>query len=87
MGVTIDSISAGDGKNYPKSGDTVSAKVETGTCLTICSFVFLFSYSPQVSMHYVGTLLNGNEFDSSRDRGDPFEVSILSSLRREPDSV
>lgn len=24
MGVTVDTISAGDGKNYPKKGDTVS---------------------------------------------------------------
>lgn len=51
MGVTVDTISAGDGKNFPKPGQTVD-------------------------MHYVGTLLNGNKFDSSRDRGKPFTVSI-----------
>ncbi|UZJ56178.1 hypothetical protein CBS101457_005498 [Exobasidium rhododendri] len=51
MGVTIESISAGDGKNYPKAGDTVS-------------------------MHYVGTLLSGKGFDSSRERGKPFETKI-----------
>jgi len=51
MGVTVDSISAGDGKNYPKKGDTVK-------------------------MHYVGTLLSGKPFDSSRDRGKPFETRI-----------
>ncbi|KAJ2781675.1 Fork head 1 [Coemansia javaensis] len=30
----------------------------------------------KVSMHYVGTLENGKEFDSSRKRGKPFECYI-----------
>jgi len=29
-----------------------------------------------VDMHYVGTLLDGSKFDSSRDRGKAFSVSI-----------
>ncbi|WFD36854.1 peptidylprolyl isomerase [Malassezia cuniculi] len=52
MGVQIESIAPGDGKTFPKAGDTID-------------------------MHYVGTLQsNGNKFDSSRDRGQPFRTRI-----------
>ncbi|WWC85353.1 FK506-binding protein 1 [Kwoniella dendrophila CBS 6074] len=51
MGVTVETLSQGDGKTFPKPGD-------------------------QVTIHYVGTLLDGSKFDSSRDRGSPFVCRI-----------
>ncbi|XP_063440021.1 peptidyl-prolyl cis-trans isomerase FKBP1A-like isoform X2 [Mytilus trossulus] len=51
MGVTVETITPGDGATYPKKDQTVV-------------------------VHYVGTLTNGNKFDSSRDRGSPFKFKL-----------
>lgn len=50
--VTLETITPGDGKTFPKTGDTLS-------------------------MHYTGKLAsNGLKFDSSLDRGTPFQFQI-----------
>ncbi|KAF9445609.1 FK506-binding protein 1A [Macrolepiota fuliginosa MF-IS2] len=51
MGVDVERITPGDGKTFPKKGDTVE-------------------------IHYVGTLADGTEFDSSRKRKKPFVTKI-----------
>nr|XP_019042848.1 FK506-binding protein 1 [Kwoniella bestiolae CBS 10118]OCF21778.1 FK506-binding protein 1 [Kwoniella bestiolae CBS 10118] len=52
MGVTIETISPGDGKNFPKPGQ-------------------------MVAIPYVGTLADGTEFDSSRQRGQPVRIQVI----------
>ncbi|SCZ99541.1 BZ3500_MvSof-1268-A1-R1_Chr3-1g06080 [Microbotryum saponariae] len=52
LGVTVATLSPGDGKTFPRTGD-------------------------HVKIHYTGTLLStGKTFDSSVQRGTPFECQI-----------
>jgi len=51
MGVDREVIKPGDGRTFPKKGQTAV-------------------------VHYTGTLTNGKKFDSSRDRGKPFEFKV-----------
>jgi peptidylprolyl isomerase len=45
----------------------IDLKVGTGTVAAV---------NKNLSVHYVGTLLDGTKFDSSRDRGTPFSFKL-----------
>jgi len=51
MGVTVDKQKEGDGRTYPKKGQTAV-------------------------VHYTGTLADGKQFDSSRNRDKPFKFEV-----------
>ena len=75
MGVKVERIAPGDGKNFPKPGDKVSihCMLPTTDAMVVTSKLVLIS----PCILDVGTLQeNGNKFDSSRDRGKPFSCTI-----------
>ena len=61
-GVTIETLAQGDGLNFPKKGGTYLQRRPSPVAILMIIVV------DKVKIHYVGTLENGDKFDSSRDR-------------------
>ena len=65
-----DDFNAGAGMTpvkYPDGLQIIDVKAGTGTQV---------KKGDQLSVHYTGWLANGTKFDSSRDRGQPLDVTI-----------
>lgn len=72
-------MTADEGKNIPIEGEDISSKKDGGV-LKLVKREGTGSECPmtgdKVFVHYVGTLLDGTPFDSSRDRGEKFSFEL-----------
>lgn len=79
MTMTADEV-AGEGKHHiPMEGEDVTIKKDGGVLKLVKregTGTELPMTGDKVFVHYVGTLLDGTQFDSSRDRGEKFSFEL-----------
>ncbi|KAI3616103.1 macrolide-binding protein fkbp12 [Moniliophthora roreri] len=73
MGVTIQCVKPGDKRTFPRAGGQYWFYISPNLPIE------KFRHPDIVSIHYVGTLEDGSKFDSSFDRGRPFQVELGSN--------
>ncbi|KAG8714328.1 FK506 binding protein proline rotamase rapamycin-binding protein [Ceratobasidium sp. 423] len=71
MGVIIHQLQPGDGVHFPKRGGGSRERLDDVALFRLTEFI-----TDIVTIHYLGTLLDGSKFDSSYDRGVPFVTQI-----------